>query len=156
MADESTKRAAQEYLAEKLSKEGQSYEDKLNRETAEKLGPAVWKRVAEMVATKCQEWNSVAGERTFSLKETIMSDLRVLCPGRTQQLTIHFDSRKLLITIKNTARLEHEKDVMLQIEGYSTGSGREAQLVHRRDPVNLDMMITGELHVLAGLSRRAN
>jgi hypothetical protein len=79
MADESTKRAAQEYLAEKLSKEGQSYDDKLNRETAEKLGPAVWKRVAETVATKCQEWNSVAGEQTFSFKETIMGDLRILC-----------------------------------------------------------------------------
>jgi len=36
MGDESTKRAAQEYLAAKLSKEGQSYEDGLNRETAEK------------------------------------------------------------------------------------------------------------------------
>ena len=31
MGDESTKRAAQEYLAAKLSKEGQSYEDKMNR-----------------------------------------------------------------------------------------------------------------------------
>ena len=39
MGDESTKRAAQEYLAAKLSKEGQSYEDGLNRETAEKLAP---------------------------------------------------------------------------------------------------------------------
>jgi len=36
MGDEGTKRAAQEYLAAKLSKEGQSYEDGLNRETAEK------------------------------------------------------------------------------------------------------------------------
>lgn len=65
MADESTQRAAQEYLAEKVSKEGQSYEDKLNRETAEKLGPGVWKQVAETVATKCQEWNAIAGEKTF-------------------------------------------------------------------------------------------
>ena len=39
MRDESTKRAAQEYLAAKLSKEGQSYEDGLNREAAEKLAP---------------------------------------------------------------------------------------------------------------------
>jgi len=30
MGDEGTKRAAQEYLAAKLSEEGQSYEDKLN------------------------------------------------------------------------------------------------------------------------------
>ncbi len=155
MADESTKRAAEEYLAAKLSKEGQSYEDQQNREAAEKLGPAVWKRVAETVTTKCREWNATVGEQTFSVKETIMGDLRVLCAGRSQQLTIHFDSRKLLVTIKNTARLEHEKDLILSVEGYSTGSGRDARLMHHKDPVNLDMMITGELRVLAGLSRRA-
>jgi hypothetical protein len=85
-----------------------------------------------------------------------MGDLRILCAGRSQQLTIHFDSRKPLVTIKNSARLEHQKDLILSVEGYSTGSGREAHLVHHRDPVNLDMMITGELRVLAGLSRRAN
>jgi hypothetical protein len=61
-----------------------------------------------------------------------------------------------LITIKITARLEHEKDLLLSIQGYSTGSGREARLAHHQDLVNLDMMITGELRVLAGLSRRAN
>jgi len=156
MADESTKRAAEEYLAAKLSKEGQSYEDQQNREAAEKLGPAVWKGVAETVAAKCQQWNAIAGEQTFSLKETILGDLRILCAGRSQQLTIHFDSRKLLLTIKNTARPEHEKDLVLQVEGFATSSGRDARLVHHRDPVNLDMMITGELRVLAGLSRRAN
>lgn len=156
MADESTKRAAEEYLAAKLSKEGQSYEDQQNREAAEKLGPAVWKRVAETVAAKCQQWNAIAGEQTFSLKETILGDLRILCAGRSQQLTIHFDSRKLLVTIKNTARPQHEKDLVLQVQGFATGSGRDAHLVHHRDPVNLDMMITGELRVLAGLSRRAN
>ena len=139
MADESTKRAAEEYLAAKLSKEGQSYEDQQNREAAEKLGPAVWKRVAETVTTKCREWNATVGEQTFSVKETIMGDLR-----------------KLLVTIKNTARLEHEKDLVLSVEGYSAGAGRDARLMHHRDPVNLDMMITGELRVLAGLSRRAN
>jgi hypothetical protein len=156
MADESTKRAAEEYLAAKLSKEGQSYEDQQNREAAEKLGPAVWKRVAATVTGKIQDWNSTVGEQIFSVKETIMGDLRVLCAGRSQQLTIHFDSRKLLVAIKNTARLEHEKDLVLSVEGYSTGSGRDARLMHHKDPVNLDMMITGELRVLAGLSRRAN
>jgi len=156
MADESTKRAAEEYLAAKLSKEGQSYEDQQNREAAERLGPTVWKRVAAIVTGKIQEWNSTVGEQTFSAKETIMGDLRVLCSGRSQQLTIHFDSRNLLVTIKNTARLEHEKDLVLSVEGYSTGAGRDARLMHHKDPVNLDMMITGELRVLASLSRRAN
>ena len=156
MGDESTKRAAQEYLAARLAEEGQSYEDQQNREAAEKLGPAVWKRVAGTVTGKVQEWNKTVGEQTFSVKETVMGDLRILCAGRSQQLTIHFDSRKLLVTIKNTARLEHEKDLILSVEGYSTGAGREARLMHHKDPVNLDMMITGELRVLAGLSRRAN
>ncbi len=75
MADECTKRAAEEYLAAKLSKEGQSHEDQQNREAAEKLGPAVWKRVSETVAAKCQQWNAIAGEQTFSQKETILGDL---------------------------------------------------------------------------------
>jgi hypothetical protein len=155
MGDESTKRAAQEYLAAKLSKEGQSYEDKMNMETAEKLAPAVWKKVADTLITKCREWNAVAGEQTFSYKETLLGDLRILCTGRTQQMMVHYDFRKLLIIIKNGARLEHEKDVVLRIEGYSTGAGREAHLVRNEQPVNLDLLITGELRVLAGLSRQA-
>ena len=40
MADESAKRAAQEFLAAKLSEEGQLYEDKVNLEAAIALGPA--------------------------------------------------------------------------------------------------------------------
>ena len=84
-----------------------------------------------------------------------MGGLRILCAGRSQQLTIHFDSRKSLVTIKNTARLEHVR-IWFAIEGYSTSSGRDARLMHHSDPVNLDMMITGELRVFAGLSRRAN
>jgi hypothetical protein len=109
MGDESTKRAAQEYLAAKLSKEGQSYEDGLNREAAEKLAPGVWKRVADMVIAKCEEWNVVAGERTFTYRETMLGDLRILCAGRSQQIVVHFDSQKLLIVIKNTARPEVKK-----------------------------------------------
>ena len=156
MGDEGTKRAAQEYLAAKLSKEGQSQEDKLNQEAAEKLAPSVWKRVADTVIAKCQEWNLVTGEKTFSHKETLLGDLRILCAGRSQQMIVHYDSKKLLIVIKNGARLEHEKDVILHIEGYSTGSGREAHLVRNEQPVNLDMLILGELRVLAGLSRQTN
>ena len=37
MGDESAKRAAEEYLAAKLSAEAQSEEDRLNREAAERL-----------------------------------------------------------------------------------------------------------------------
>jgi hypothetical protein len=156
MGDESTKRAAQEYLAAKLSREGQSHEDKLNRETAERLAPAVWKQVADTVIAKCREWNQIAGEQTFSYKETLLGDLRILCAGKLQQMVVHYDSRKLLVVIKNGARLEHEKDVVLWIEGYATENGdRDAHLVRNEQAVNLDLLMTGELRVLAGLSRQA-
>jgi hypothetical protein len=155
MGDESAKRAAQEYLAAKLSVEGQIHEDKLNREAAEKLGPAVWKTVADTVLAQCKEWNGIAGEQTFTCRETMLGDLRILCAGRSQQMVVHFDSRKLLVIIKNSARLEHEKDVVLLVEGYTVGNGREARLMRNGEGVNLSMLITGELRVLAGLSRRA-
>jgi hypothetical protein len=155
MGDESAKRAAQEYLAGKLSAEGQRHEDQLNREAAERLGPAVWKAVADTVNVQCREWNGIANEQTFTCRETMLGDLRILCAGRSQQMVVQFDSRKLLVTIKNSARLEHEKDVVLFIEGYASGSGRDARLMRNGEPVNLDMLITGELRVLAGLSRRS-
>jgi hypothetical protein len=156
MGDESTKRAAQEYLAAKLSKEGQSHEDKLNREAAERLAPAVWKKVADTVIAKCREWNQITGEQTFSYKETLLGDLRILCAGKSQQMVVHYDFRKLVVVIKNGARLEHEKDVVLQIEGYATATGgRNAHLVRNEQVVNLDLLMTGELRVLAGLSRQA-
>ena len=155
MGDESTKRAAQEYLAAKLSREGQGYEDKMNQEAAEKLAPAVWKNVANTIITKCREWNDITGEQTFSVKETLLGDLRILCAGRSPQMIVNYDSRRLLVTIKNGGRLEHEKDVILHVEGYSTGASRAARLVRNDQTVNLDLLITGELRVLAGLSRQA-
>jgi hypothetical protein len=156
MNDESTKRAAEEYLAAKLAEEGQSYEDKLNREAAVTLAPRVWKRTAETVIAKCHEWNAVTKEQTFTCKETALGDLRIWCAGRSQLMTVQYDSKKRLITIKNSARPEHEKDLILSIEGYSTGSGREAHLVRNNQPVNLQVLILGELRVLAGLSRQTN
>src|SRR5258708_35637128 len=62
MGDESRKRAAQEYLAARLAQEGQSYEDKLNREAAVVLAPRVWKQVTEIVIAKCNEWNAITKE----------------------------------------------------------------------------------------------
>ena len=84
----------------------------------------------------------------------MLGDLRILCAGRPQ-LVVHFDSRKLLIILKNSARLSHETDMILLIEGYSTGRGRSARLMRNDEPVNLDILLVGELRVLAGLSRRA-
>ena len=156
MGDESTKRAAQEYLAAKLSEEGQQYEDKLNTEAAIALAPAVWNRVAEAVIEKCRDWNAITGEQTFTCKETIMGDLRILCPGTSQVMTVHFDPYRRLVTIQNSARLEHEPKVVLTIEGYPTESGRDAHLVRNNKAVNLDMLILGQLRVLAGLNRDPN
>lgn len=155
MADESAKRAAEEYLAAKLSAESQSEEQKLNREAAERLAVSMWKHVADTVAVKCREWNEVVKEQALSCRETMMGDLRILCAGRPQQLIVHFDSRKLLIILKNSARLSHETDVIVQIEGYASGAERQARLVRNNEPVNLDMLLVGELRVLAGLARRA-
>ena len=156
MRDESTKRSAQEYLAAKLAEEGQSHEDKLNRATAMALAPAVWKDVADTLVSECREWNAVTNEQTLTCKETMLGDLRVWCAGRSQQMTVHFDSRKLLITVKNTARLEHEKDVILRIEGYSTGAGRDARLMRNDQAVNISMLILAELRVLSGMARQTN
>ena len=149
--DENTKRAAQEYLATKMTEERQLEENKLNREAAAALAPAVWKRFADTVLAKCEEWNSVTGEKTLTCKETWTGDLRVLCAGRSQQLTIHYDSRKLQVTIRNTARAEHEKDIVLHIEGYATESGREARLVRNEELVNAGMLIVWQLRVLSGI-----
>lgn len=155
MGDESAKRAAEEYLATKLSAETQSEEKRLNREAAERLATSVWKHMADTVAARCKEWNEIAGEQALTCRETMLGDLRILCAGRPHQLVVHFDSRKLLIILKNSARLSHETDMILLIEGYSTGSERSARLMRNDEPVNLEMMLVGELRVLAGLSRRA-
>jgi hypothetical protein len=156
MGDEFTKRAAEEYLAAKLAEEGQIHEDKLNREAAIALAPQVWKRSAATVVTKCSEWNAVTKEQSLTCKETALGDLRISCAGRSQLMTVQYDASKRLIRIKNTARPEHEKDAVLRIEGYATGSGREARLVRNDEIVNFDMLIVGELRVLAGLSRKTN
>lgn len=149
--DENTKRAAQEYLATKMTVERQLEENKLNREAATALAPTVWKRFADTVLAKCEEWNSVTGEKTLACKETWTGDLRVLCAGRPQQMTIHYDSRKLQVTIRNTARAEHEKDIVLHIEGYATESGRDARLVRNDEVVNAGMLIVWQLRVLSGI-----
>jgi hypothetical protein len=156
MGDEITKRAAEEYLATKLAEEGQSREEKLNGEAAVALAPQVWKRSAATVVAKCSEWNAVTKEQSLTCKETALGDLRISCAGRSQLMTVQYDSKKRLITIKNTARPEHEKDAVLRIEGYATDFGRDARLVRNNEIINFDMLIVGELRVLAGLSRKTN
>ena len=156
MADESAKRAAQEYLAAKLSEENQLYQDKVNLRAAIALGPRVWKTLADTVLAHCREWNAVTGQQALTCKETALGDLRIRCAGReSYQMFVHYDPGTRLVTIKNTARPENEPDTILRVEGYLTEEGRDAHLVRNNEPVNLDMLILGHLRVLAGLSRRA-
>jgi hypothetical protein len=157
MRDETTKQAAQEYLATKLTEEEQKYEDEHNMATAVARSLLVWKRFKDAILTQCNVWNTVTQEETLVCKETLLGDLRIWCAARTKQMTVHYDSRKLLVTVKNAGRLEHEKDVILHIEGYRTGADRDdrdARLVRNNEPINIDMLILGELRVLTGIGRQ--
>jgi hypothetical protein len=154
MTDENTKQAAQEYLAAKLVEEEHASEEKLNRSVAVARAPQVWKSLKDAVAAQCTEWNSVTHEQTLTCRETPIGDFRVWCTPKSKQMTLHYDVKNLLITVKNTARLEHEKDIVLRIEGYGTGPSREARLMRNDQPVNLAMFILAELRVLAGMTRQ--
>ena len=154
MSKETVRRAAQEYLAERLSEEGLTYEETQNREAAMALAPAVWKKVRETVAAIAKEWNEVTKEQSLTCKETPLGDLRIRCAGSPHQLTIHFDSPRRLVKFENTNRPEHEPKVILSIEGYASDTGRDARLMRNREVVNLEMLILRQLRQLAGLSRR--
>jgi hypothetical protein len=157
MRDESTKQAAQEYLAAKLSDEEQRYEDELNNALAERRSLHFWKEIRDMVLKKCKEWNEVTGEETLTCKETMMGDLRVVCAAKAKQLIVRFESRRRLITFVNGGRAEHEKDVILRMEGYRTGpdrNDRDIRMILNGEPVNLDNMLLGEMRVLTGMKRQ--
>jgi len=154
MSTDRTKDSAQEFFAEKLSRDFEAQEAKLNHEAAVRLCRVVWNRVATAVREKCKQWNQVTGEETLTCKETLLGDLRVRCAGRPHQLSVHFDPGKLLITLKNTARAEHETDVILNIEGYATESGRDAHVAHNGLVANPDTVFLAEFRVLAGMTRQ--
>jgi hypothetical protein len=154
MSSDPTKQSAQEFLAAKMTEDFEAQENRLNREAAVRLCRVVWKSVTSVVLEKCKQWNQVTGEETLTCKETFMGDLRVRCAGRPHQLSVHFDPGKLLVTLRNSARAEHETDVILNIEGYATESGRDAHIVHNGLVSNIDMVILGELRVLVGMPRQ--
>jgi hypothetical protein len=156
MGNDSIKRAAEEYLAERLTEEeGLTADEKLNREAANAYGPVVWKHLVETVTSMCQEWNSVTKDPTLTCKETVLGDLRIRCAGRTtHQVIIHYEPKRRLVRVENTARLDHEPKVVLSIEGYAADSGRSARLMRNNEPVNLEMLMLGQIRVLAGLSRK--
>src|SRR5271165_3104447 len=101
MIDESTKQAAQEFLATKLAEEGQKQEEKLNQEAAVARALHVWKTFKDAIFAQCNEWNSVTQEDTLTCKETALGDLRIWCAATAKHITVHFDSSKLTVVIKN-------------------------------------------------------
>ena len=102
----------------------------------------------------CEDCNSVTRDESLICKETVLGDLRIRCANRQHQLTFHFDSKRRCIRVENTAREDYEPKVVLFIQGYSTGSGHGARLVRNEEPVNLEMLVVGQLRALAGLSRK--
>jgi len=159
MRDESTKQAAQEYLATRLTEEQQRYEDEQNRATAIARSIVVWRRLRDSLLGQCREWNTIVGEEALTCTETPLGDLRVRCVSPPRQMTVTFDSRRLLVTIKNAGRLENEKDVVMRIEGYRTGSALDARDAHlvsvlNDEVVNLNMLLLGELRILTGMKRQ--
>ncbi|HXM97979.1 MAG TPA: hypothetical protein VN982_05840 [Candidatus Dormibacteraeota bacterium] len=158
MSDE-TKRAAQEYLAGRLTEQQQVQEQKFNAALAVERAPLVWREVKEIVSRKCDEWNAITNERTLVCKETVLGDVRIWCISTSRHLTVHFDSRNLLITVKNAGRLDHETDVVMRIEGFRSGAGaddRDVRMIRNEEVVNIDMLILGELRVLVGMTRQKN
>jgi len=152
MRDESTKQAAEEFLATKLAEENQKHEDKLNQETAVARSLHVWRHFRDSIFAQCNEWNTITQEESLTCKETPMGDLRIWCPSRSKQMTVHYDSRKLTVTIKNAARELGQKDAIFTIEGYATNSGgRDARLVRNNEPVNVPVLILAELRLLTGI-----
>ena len=79
MAEDPNKQAAQEYLAAQLTEDGLTHNEKLARDAAITLAPAVWKSLVAKVFAMCQEWNSVTNEQTLTCKETALGDLRIRC-----------------------------------------------------------------------------
>ena len=155
--DDNTKQAAQEYLAGKLTEDQRIYEATQNRATAVARSLQVWKSFRDSIMQKCREWNTITQEETLTCKETPLGDLRIWCAARSMQMTVHYDSQKLLIIIKNSGRLEHEKDVILFIRGYRKSfdnEDRDVRLERNDEPINPDMLIVGELRVLTGMSRQ--
>jgi hypothetical protein len=157
MRDESTRQAAEEYLATKLTVEEQKYEIEQNMVTAVTRSLQVWKKFKDAVVAQCNVWNTVTQEETLTCRETVLGDLRIWCAARSKQMTVQYDSKKLLVTVKNAGRIENEEDLILRIEGYRTGADpneRDARLMRNDQPANIDMLILGELRVLTGIGRQ--
>jgi hypothetical protein len=140
MGDESIQRAAQEYLAERLSADGLTGEQRLHRDAAIAYAPAVWQKLIATVKAMCDEWNAETRENTFSSKETILGDLRVRCAGRPHHL----------ISISNRNYAWSAWKTLL-----ARNTRRQARFMRNNEPVDLHMRLLRQFRILAGLRGRA-
>src|SRR5258706_15220774 len=147
MSSDETKRAAQEFLAAQFTEAVQIEEERLNAQAAFALAPKVWKRVAETFMAQCEAWNAIAKTESLSSKETILGDLRIRCAGKPDIITVHYDSKKLQVTLRNTARPEHEGNSTFFIQGYNGGS--QADLSCNNQRANLQPAALRGLRLLA-------
>ena len=145
MVDDPIKQAAQEFLVAQFTEDGLASEEQQGREAAISLAPALWKSVLQEVSAICLKWNSVTNQQTLSCKETPLGDLRIRCAGRLHQLMFHYDSKRRLIRVENTVRQDYEPRVVLLISAYRTDSGYRARLIRNDEPVNLELLVVGQL-----------
>src|SRR5258708_39992651 len=143
MAMDETKRAAQEFLAAQFTEAVQIEEERLNSQAAVALAPKVWKRVAQAFVAQCEAWNAITKQESLSCKETILGDHRIRCAGKPDIITVHYDSKKLQVTLRNTARPEHEGDSTFFIQGYNGGT--EANLLRHNQRANLQVVLLRQL-----------
>src|SRR5258707_1776464 len=143
MSSDETKRAAQEFLAAQFTEAVQIEEERLNAQAAFALAPKVWKRVAETFIAQCEAWNAITKTESLSCKETILGDLRIRCAGKPDIITVHYDSRKLQVILRNTARPEHEGDSTFFIQGYNGGT--ETDLSRNKHRANLEVIVPRQL-----------
>src|SRR5260370_9788436 len=132
MSADETKRAAQEFRAAQFTEAVQIEEERLNAQAAFALAPKVWKRVAETFLAQCEAWNVITKTESLSCKETILGDLRIRCAGKPDIITVHYDSKKLQVILRNTARPEHEGDSTFFIQGYNVGTPTESSPNNQR------------------------
>ena len=117
MATDETKRAAQEFLAAQFTEAVQIEEERLNSQAAVALAAKVWKRVAETFVAQCEAWNAITKQESLSCKETILGDLRIRCAGKPDIITVHYDSKKLQVILRNTARPDAARSCERLVKG---------------------------------------
>lgn len=131
-------------------------EEKLNREAANAYGPTVWKHGRNRHIDVQRVEFRRSGPHADLQRNGARGSPHSMRRQDPTPLIIHYEPKRRLVRVENTARLDHQPKVVLSIEGYATGSGRGARLMRNNEPVNLEMLMLGQIRVLAGLSRKGN